>query len=254
LPAAPANVAKVERVSVSTAGTQGDGASTYCAVSGDGRFVAFLSAADNLVAGDTNGHVDVFVRDRQLGTTERVSVSTAGAQADADCLGPAISADGRFVVFSSAATTLVPADTNGKLDVFVHDRQTGITERVSVSSAGVQGDNNSAFPSISGDGRFVAFWSAATNLVSGDTNAHSDVFVHDRQTGVTERVSVSSAGVQADGDSLVSPAISADGRFVAFYSSATNLVPGDTNAQADVFVGDRQLGTTERVSVSSAGA
>jgi Tol biopolymer transport system component len=255
LPALPAGVTKVERVSISTAGAQGDGSSQYPVVSADGRFVAFGSAADNLVAGDTNKHYDVFVRDRQTGSTERVSISTAGAQGDGDSASPAISADGRFVAFQSAATNLVPGDTNGHFDVFVRDRLTGNTERVSVSSSGAQADGNSGFAAISGDGRFVAFSSAATNLVPGDTNNHWDVFVRDRLTGNTERINLSTAGAQGDGDSLYpAPAISADGRFVAFSSAATNLVPGDTNGLRDVFVRDRQTGSTERVSVSSAGA
>src|SRR5205814_1700648 len=139
------------------------------------------------------------------------------------------------------ATNLVPGDTNGQSDVFVHDRQTRLTERVSVDSAGNQADGESASPALSADGRYVAFSSSATNLVPGDTNGQSDVFVHDRQTRITERVSVDSAGNQADGESA-SPALSADGRYVAFSSSATNLVPGDTNGQSDVFVHDRRTG------------
>src|SRR5207247_1588614 len=156
----------------------------------------------------------------------------------------------RFLAFASDATSLVPGDTNGNTDVFVHDRQTGTTERVSVDSAGHEGNGYSQQPAISADGRFVAFTSDATNLVPGDTNGVTDVFVHDRQTGTTERVSVDSAGNQGDrrsGNSLSRPAISAGGRFVAFASDATTLVPGDTNGDVDVFVHDRETGTTERV-------
>ena len=155
------------------------------------------------------------------------------------------------MAFHSDATNLVSGDTNIYCDVFVHDRQSGVTKRVSVDSAGSEGDEESRFPSISGDGRHVAFESYATNLVSGDTNSDFDAFVHDRQTGITERVDVSSAGGQADGFSDWS-SISAD-RAVAFYSSATNLVSGDTNSDFDAFVHDRQTGITERVSVDSAG-
>ena len=128
---------------------------------------------------------------------------------------PAISADGRFVAFSSDATNLVPGDTNGTADVFVRDRQTGTTRRVSVGSGGAQGNGLSVDPAISADGRFVAFASDATNLVPGDTNGADDVFVRDRQTGTTRRVSVGSGGAQGDRVSF-DPAISADGRFVAF--------------------------------------
>jgi Tol biopolymer transport system component len=154
-------------------------------------------------------------------------------------LRPAISADGRFVAFWSNADNLVVGDTNGASDVFVHDRETGVTERISVDSAGNQGNNDSLEPAISADGRFVAFLSGADNLVSGDTNGNLDIFVHDRETDVTERVSVDSVGNQGNNHSL-EPAISADGRFVAFRSYANNLVPGDTNSTADVFVHDRK--------------
>src|SRR6266568_2731778 len=151
-------------------------------------------------------------------TTERVSVASGGTEGNGASLSSALSADGRFVAFVSAATDLVAADTNGVSDVFVHDRQTGATERVSVASGGAQGNGSSGLigfafpPALSADGRFVAFDSAATNLVAGDTNAVSDVFVHDRQTGTTERVSVASGGAQGNGNSggfFAFPALSA---------------------------------------------
>jgi len=242
------------RVSVSSAGAQGDGASLGLSLSADGRYVAFESYATNLVDGDTNGDYDVFVHDRVTGTTTRVSVSSTGAQGDGESYGPSLSADGRYVAYFSRATNLVGGDTNGSYDVFVHDRVSGTTTRVSVSSAGAQGDGDSSGPSLSADGRYVAYFSRATNLVGGDTNGSSDVFVYDRVTGTTTRVSVSSAGAQGDLDSTNQPFISADGRFVAFRSDATNLVGGDTNGNPDVFVRDRVGGTTTRVSVSSAGA
>ncbi|MGB6836460.1 MAG: signal peptidase I [Dehalococcoidia bacterium] len=239
-----------ELVSIDSAGNQANGPSTWPVISADGRFVAFVSAAGNLVPDDTNGQSDVFVHDRQTGATERVSVDSAGNQANASSDTPAISADGRFVAFVSAAPNLVPDDTNAESDIFVHDRETGITTRLSVDSEGNQADGSSHAPAISADGRFVAFVSAASNLVPGDTNAESDVFVHDRQTGITERVSVDSNNNQADASST-SPAISADGRFIAFESAASNLVPDDTNGESDVFVHDRQSGATKRVSVDS---
>jgi Tol biopolymer transport system component len=246
------------RVSVDSAGNQGNGDSWNTAISADGRYVAFMSGASNLVPGDTNGQLDVFVHDRGTGATSRVSVDSSGNQANAESGTPfmsaAISADGRYVAFYSGATNLVPGDTNNTSDIFVHDRETGVTERVSVDSAGVQGNSASGqFAAISGDGRFVAFDSDATNLVAGDTNGVGDVFVHDRQTGVTQRVSVDSAGNQGNGYSYDATAISADGRFVGFKSQATNLVPGDTNGAEDIFVHDRQTGVTQRVSVDSAG-
>jgi Tol biopolymer transport system component len=241
-----------ERVSVSSGGVEGNRDSDLPSISADGRHVAFRSSASNLVAGDTNGTADVFVYDRQSGTTERVSVGSAGAQGNDASWNPSISADGHYVAFWSFASNLVAGDTNGSEDVFVHDRQSGATERVSVGSGGTQGNGRSNYPSISADGRYVAFSSEASNLVSGDTNGSHDVFVHDRQSGATARVSVSSGGVEGNRWSQV-PSISADGRYVAFLSFASSLVPGDTNGREDVFVHDRQTGVTERVSVSSGG-
>jgi hypothetical protein len=201
--------------------------------------VAFKSGASNLVAGDTNGYYDIFVRDRQTGQTTRVSVASDGTQSNSDSEYPSINADGRYVAFSSASK-LVPGDTNGSYDVFVHDRQTGITERVSVASDGTQGNYDSGYwnsPCISADGRYVAFDSGASNLVPGDTNWPTDVFVRDRQAVRTTRLSVASDGAQANGGSWYA-CISADGRYVAFGSGAVNLVPGDTTGW-DVFVRDR---------------
>ncbi len=250
-----------ERISVDSLGAQADGDSfNFAAISPDGRYVAFESLATNLVLGDTNAMWDVFVRDRQLGTTERVSIATSGAQADDLSVNPSISADGRYVAFMSRATNLVPNDTGGYYDVFLRDRLLGTTVRISVDSFGAQGNDNSEVPCISADGRFVAFSSYASNFVPGDTNGYGDIFVRDLLLGTIERVSVDSAGLQGDSDSDPylfygeSRYISADGRYVAFLSWATNLVPGDTNASGDVFVHDRQLGTTERVSVDSSGA
>lgn len=186
-------------------------------------------------------------------TTEIVSLASSGAQSDNHSQEPSISGDGRFVAFSSNASNLVPDDTNNAYDIFVRDRKTGTTERVSVDSSGLQGDGYSQAPSISADGRFVAFRSSASNLVPDDTNQNPDIFVHDRVAGTTERVSVSSNGAEADYGSGA-PSISADGRFVAFWSLATNLVDDDTNRMHDVFVRDRLIGTTERVSVDVPGA
>jgi hypothetical protein len=245
-----------ELVSVSSSGTIANADNHYTSMSADGRYVAFQSYASNLVAGDTNGVQDVFVRDRQLGTTELVSVTTGGAQGDADSggWGVAISANGRYVVFTSAATNLVPGDTNGSVDVFLRDRQLGTTERVSVSSGGIEGNLDSTYgPKITPDGRFVVFRSLASNLVAGDTNGVEDIFVRDRQSGTTERVSVATGGGEGNAKCGAYSSISADGRYVAFHSDASNLVAGDTNGASDVFVHDRQSGTTTCVSVDGGG-
>jgi hypothetical protein len=247
------------RVSVSSDGVEANARSDTPSISSDGRFVAFLSFASNLVTGDTNNNGDVFVWDRSTGTTELASVTSSGIQGNFESHQPAISADGRFVAFVSVSKNLVRRDTNNTSDVFVHNRLTGRTTRVSVSSNGAQahrdnGPGTNGGSAISADGRFVMFGSFASNLVPGDTNAVGDVFVHDRLTGRTTRVSVSSGGGQANGLPGPGAAISADGRFVTFTSVASNLVSGDTNGAIDVFIRDRSTGITRRVSVSSDGA
>jgi hypothetical protein len=251
VPLALADSGTIERVSVSSAGAPGNDHSNISSVSSDGRYVAFTSYATNLVDSDTNGYQDIFVRDRTTGATTLVSVSSTGVQGNEYSEHPSISGDGLYVAFHSPATTLVASDTNNQADIFVRDRTTGATTLVSVSSAGVQGNMSSLYPSISGDGRYVAFQSSATTLVTGDTNNHADIFVRDRTLNTTTLVSVSSAGIQGDGDSN-NPSISADGRYVAFESVAPNLVDSDANANRDIFVRDLIAGATTRVSVSSA--
>jgi Tol biopolymer transport system component len=234
-----------QRVSVSSQGTQANDASAIQAISADGRYVAFISWATNLVPGDTNGTNDIFVRDRLLGTTERVSVSSSGQQANDYSQDPAISADGRFVAFDSAATNLVPVGVNGYTNVYVRDLRNGTTELVSASSNGQPGNWGGFSPSISGDGRYVAFASSSDNLVPGDYNGVPDVFVRDRQNGTTECVSNLASGGQFNPDWFMQVSISADGNFVAFSSGANNLVPGVTNGLLHVFVRDRTTGSIE---------
>ncbi len=236
----------IERVSVASGGGQANGDSDEPAISSDGFIVAFMSEATNLVVGDTNGVRDVFVHDRSTGLTERVSIATGGAEGDDEAFTLSLSSDGDFVAFGSFATNMVAGDTNGVIDVFVHDRNTDTTERVSIASDSTQADDESFSPAISSDGQFVAFQSDATNLVANDTNTNTDIFVRDRTLGTTERISVDSGGAQGNGDSFF-PAISDDGRFVAFSSEASNLVAGDTNNKVDIFVHDRQNDTTELI-------
>ena len=336
-----------ELVSVATDGTPGNDYSALTSMSSDGRFVAFYSAASNLVPNDTNNAVDIFVRDRQTGITELVSVATDGTLANDDSLWPSISDDGRYVAFSSWASNLVPNNNSfepynyNQLQKFVRDRQTGVTELVSVATDGTPANNTTGsyswVTSISPDGRYVAFMTAAGNLVPNDNDNDFDIFVRDLQQGTTELVSVISddfsddywrpgiPSISADGmyiafsayDSrllapfpnysdyynetayydardayyesydrktfirdlqtgvteLVSvasngtpgnknsdrygwgePSISADGRYVAFGSEASNLVSGDTNNSPDIFVRDRQTGITELVSVATDGS
>lgn len=240
-----AAAAGIEVASTDADSLFGYGASTTAATSGDGRLVAFESAADNLVTGDTNGHSDIFVRDLLTGKTERVSIGSNGAQANGASRLPAISSDGRFVAFASLASNLVQNDTNSAEDVFIHDRATGVTERVSLSNSGAEGAGASHSPAVSRDGRFAAFVSSASNLVPADTNGLEDVFVRDRSANTTERVSVSSSGAESNGKSL-SPAITPDGRFVAF-SSAGSLASGALPA-TNIYLRDRASGVTELVS------
>jgi Tol biopolymer transport system component len=233
----------MELVSATPTGTSGNGESYWNDVSDDGRYAVWHSFASNLVAGDTNAATDVFVRDLVTDETIRVSVSSQGVQGNASSFLPAISDDGRSIAFVSYASNLVPADTNPINDVFVHDRVTRRTERVSVASDGVEASNtgltSSWEPSISSDGRYVAFASSASNLVPDDTNAIGDFFVHDRATGWTERVSIASDGTQmTSNNSSAEPSVGG-GRYVAFTANAPNLVAGDANDAYDVFLRDR---------------
>ena len=249
------------RISVASDGTQGNDFSDAPSISATGRYVAFQSAASNLVSGDTNDTGDIFVYDRATGQTTLVSVASDGTQANSASQHAAISANGRYVAFQSDASNLMSGDTNNTHDVFVHDRKTGQTTLVSVHSNGTQGNDLSLHPSISATGRYVAFDSFASTLAEGgDTNTCGpytdgtcpDIFVHDLVTGQTTRISVASDGTQANGYSDV-PSISPNGRYVAFHSFADNLVSDDTNGVADVFVHDLKTGQTTRVSVASDG-
>ena len=239
-------------VSLAVDGRQADGASFAPAISADGRWVTFASSASTLVSGDTNSTEDVFVYDRVTRSTERVSLGSAGEQGNGDSYGPAISADGRYVAFTSSASNLAPGDGNDQLDIFVRDRVARTTVLVSTGPHGALGDGPSVAPSISGDGRLVAFESDAANLVEGDTNGTGDVFLHDVVTGITRRLSVEGHGTQTESPSF-GAAISADGRSVAFESFSARLVPDDTNGALDVFVADVPAGTLSRVSLSSGG-
>ncbi len=241
------------RVSVTSSGKQAQGDSFGPVISDDGQLVVFTSSA-RLVPGDTNRRLDVYAHDLLTGQTTLVSVSSTGGLGNDDSFtdGPTIAND-RLVTFPSFASNLVPGDTNGALDVFLHDLVTGQTTRVSVSSSGQQGDGDSFAPRLSANGRFVAFSSGADNLVRHDSNGFADCFVRDLKTGKTTLVSVSSTGEQGNDNSLSSKGISADGRFVAYRSFASNLVPGDTDGGPDAFLFDRSTGQTVLASVSASG-
>jgi cysteine-rich repeat protein len=251
--------------------------------SADGRYVAFATA-DVLVAGDTNGEADVFVLDRVSGLIERVSthVDTSNGASN-----PYISADGRFVAFAAFDATFV----GSFIDIFVYDRMTQATDRVSVSTGGAQADDSSSLNAISDDGRYVTFTSYATNLDVADQDPIVDLFIRDRVANTTEwlakayesdmsgngryvayslnaggcflldriasattRIDLNSGGTPGNSLLVGSPSITSDGSLVAFSSIASNLVAGDTNGTYDVFLRDWQAGTTERVSVGAGGA
>lgn len=298
-------------VSKASDGTQGNGGGESATISADGRYIAFESTSNNLVNSDTNNASDVFVHDRLTGQTKIVSIASDGTKGVSASYNPSISADGRYIAFSSYSDNLVGDDINNNVDVFVHDQITGLTKRVSIASDGTQGHGNSGEADISGDGRYITFVSDANNLTSNPGSLSGvDVYVHDQLLGQTILVSVTldgwqsgsgrapsissdgqhiafysiannlalndrgdskwdiflysqatnniikvsttSDGISADGDSR-EPSISSDGRFITFQSGSTSLVPSDNNNFEDIFVFDRLLNTTKRVSINSAG-
>lgn len=223
----------VYRSSVEATGTgEPDGASFEPVLSEDGRYAVFTSGATNLVAGDTNGQTDIFVRDHQNGTTELISQSTGGGSANGASEQPDISPDGRFVVFWSFASDLISGDTNGLPDVFLHDRQSGTTERVSIDSNEVQGSSASLGGSVSDTGRFVAFHSL--NQFENDSNNDFDIYLRDRTLGVTRLMSTDPTNTTAAGGSF-DAVVSGDGSTVVWWSFSDNIVAGDSNNQPDVF-------------------
>jgi N-acetylglucosamine-6-sulfatase len=254
-----AGCAWIERASLSGSGTQGNAPSSVPALSANGRHVVFVSIASTLVAGDTNGATDVFVRDVTTNTVERLSVPAAGGQSDGPSDLPAISADGRYVAFESTATNLVPDDTNGTSDVFVRDRQAGTTERISFASDGRQGTGRYERASISGDGRYVAFTSTGGGALdpSMPTHAGGGAYVRDRQAATTRHIARAVDEPPGDQEPPNGPsgdaAISADGRYVAFWSQATNLTSGSGCLVACIHVYDVTSGTNTWVGQTSSG-
>jgi len=240
------------RVSVSSSGNQGNNLSNGGVISGNGRLVAFASKASNLVPGDTNDRIDVFVHDTLYRTTEIVSISSTGAIGNGDSSEPSISHEGSVVAFSSLATNLGRGDTNGVKDIFVRLRDGRSTTRVSLNRDGVQGNAVSEEPTVSGNGRWIAFTSLASNLVNNDTNSVSDVFVFDLNNRIPVRASISTGGHQGNCLSF-EPSISHDGSLVAFTSNASNLVSNDTNGCTDVLVRNLTQGVTFRVSTATGG-
>jgi len=230
----------------------GNGDSGDPAISGNGRYVVFESKATDLVARNGAAHdgngakSDVYVYDRVTEVTKRVSVRSNGTQGDAPSNDGAISANGSYIVFSSMAK-LVSSDTNGKHDVYIHARIGGKTTRVSTSSKEKQGNGASGNATVSNDGRWVAFESRASNFVGADTSMDMDVFLRDRKKGRISLVSISSKGEKGKGGSG-DPTISSSGAWIAFESTAANLVGNDPNGRLDSFVRDRIKRTTTIIS------
>jgi len=241
------------RISVGADSVQGDDDSFGPKISADGRFVVFRSFATNLVAGDTNNQIDLFQRELATGITKRLNIATDGTQVTGLLLGYSVSSNGRYIAFSTLAPGLVTEDTNSFYDIFLRDTLNNTTTRISNGINNALTNESSAYPTISSDGRYVAYESFATNIVANDTNIARDVFVYDRTTATTTRLSIGIAGVQSNAQSY-NAVISGDSSAVAFFSEATNLVPGDTNAVGDVFVRNIAAGTTAIVSVSTSGA
>jgi Tol biopolymer transport system component len=247
----PAGAQSATRVSVASDGGESNGPNFFGAVSKNGRFVVFSSDATNLVPGDTNGKTDVFWRDRSTGETRRVSVNDDGVEANGRSFASGVSRDGRLVLFWSHATNLVGGDFNGVEDLFLHDTVLHTTTRLIAGGDGFETNGGNRFPTMSDDGRFVAFESSATNIVPGDFNGRVDIYLLDRRTGQVRRVGQPPVG-ESNGDSL-RPQLSPNGRFLAFESSASNLVPGDTNGTIDAFMVDLANGTLACASVNDAG-
>ncbi|MCB0106379.1 MAG: carbohydrate binding domain-containing protein, partial [Caldilineaceae bacterium] len=222
-------------------------------LSEDGRYVTFWSVASNLLTNEETKIAHIYVYDQKIGKSIRVSRASNGASGNANSYGVCLSADGRYVAFGSYATNLVANDTNGLLDAFVRDLQTGITTRLAAGDQpnGVSGIDGQC---LSGDGRYIAFDSEASNLVANDRNGRRDTFLYDQQSRQITRVSLASDGTESNGSRwLYPPTISRDGRMIGFESYATNLVPGDTNQRIDIFVHDRDIHQTTGASLSSWG-
>ncbi len=239
-------------ISANSTNENGNKESGFSSISANGRFITFSSYATNLVAKDTKNNRQIYLRDLLTGSIKLVSVNSSGQAGNADSWNAVVSANGKFVAFTSNATNLIGGDTNKVPDIFVSDVENKEITRISVSSLGQQSNLDSDSSSISADGQYVAFDSWASNLVSNDTNNQRDIFVHNRENKTTVRVSVDSSGQQVAGYSE-EPSINADGRYVAFMSKGETLISEDTNGRPDIFVYDLQLGTIKRVSLDSNG-
>ncbi len=241
--------ARTELISRSPSGEPGNGTSERPAISDDARYIVFQSTAQNLVIDKTSSRSDIFLYDRNTKKTTRINLAADNSEANASSEHAAISADGSIIAFASDASNLVGGDTQGNKDIFIYDRTNGTITRVSVDSADTPGNDDSDFPDVSEDGRYVVFESEATNLVSNDTNEQSDIFRHDRQTGTTIRVNLDFLNDEATSYDSNEPKISDNGRYVVFRTYAA-LTPCDDNNTSDVFYRDLVENTTILASVT----
>jgi len=231
--------------STTATGALANGQSYNAVLSGSALYVGFISKATNLVASDTNGTDDMFVKNTQTGVVVNASTTAAGVQANAPSADTALSSNGRTAVFTTFATNLAAGD-DSYADIYAKNLDSGALTRVSTSSSGAGANGNSDNASVSADGRYVVFTSQASNLVAGDTNAHRDVFRKDLATGVTLRVSTGADGQQGLGDSS-NASVSSDGRYVLF-ESTSDFTPGDGDGRADIFIKDLNTGALTRLS------
>jgi Tol biopolymer transport system component len=229
------------RGSITVSGEEPNGLSGRHTISPNGRYIAVLSAATNVVPGDSNGFADVFVHDWRRGTTALASIGWNGELADGDSWQMKFSGNNHYMVFGSGATNLVPNDSNDERDLFIWNRIDGSIDRVSVSNAGEEADGPTHVGAPSDAGHLVFFTSEATNLVPGDTNGVPDIFVRDRTTGETTRISLTASGAEFNAGAA-RPIPARNGRLVTLFTAADNLVPGDTNEVDDVFVIERDAG------------
>ena len=242
-----------EIMSINAQGEVGNADSTNPSISSDGQEIAFQSWAQNLVPDDTFFTHDVFLRERHTHEIILISVASDGTRGNGNSSEPAMAGDGRLIAFTSRADNLVANDLNEASDIFVHERYLGRTRRVSVSSAGVEGDGPSSSPEVSPDGRYVVFVSGAENLVNYDGNGREDVFLHDLESRQTTMITFSVLPKMLGGQ-IHAPSISIFGYYATFSSSLSNLVAGDQNGMWDSFVWAMPpLGNLRRASVTSGG-
>jgi Raf kinase inhibitor-like YbhB/YbcL family protein len=247
------NTSTTTRVNLANSGSTAADLGSYApAMTGDGRYIVFESDATNLVAAASGGLRHVYRRDRTTSSTIRVSTSGGGVAGNSNNLSPVISSDGNLIAFSSTATNLAPSDSNVGSDIFLRNVTANTLSHISVSRTGGNADGESTEPHLSADGNLVVFESLATNLVSGDSNGASDIFLYNSASQNTSRISTSSSNVAGNGHSF-SPRLSSGGRYVVFESEASNLVVGDTNNLADIFLKDRTTGQARMVSTSNLG-